>query len=71
MPSGKVKWVDPEKGFGFPARKKPDDLEPIIEDLITLVDGVSEGQRHGRHPDEAMGRTVGSVLRSVATDLEG
>ena len=127
MPSGKVKWFNPEKGFGFLAReggpdvfvhkdalpagteeltpgqrvefgivagrrgdqalqvqvldplpsvvaatrKKPDDLIPIIEDLITLLDGVSEGLRHGRHPDKAMARKVGSVLRAVATDLEG
>ncbi|WP_440347957.1 cold-shock protein [Modestobacter versicolor] len=127
MPSGKVKWFDPAKGFGFLAReggpdvyvhkdalpagtaelkpgqrvefgivagrrgdqalqvqvldplpsvvaatrKKPDDLVPIIEDLITLLDGVSEGLRHGRHPDKATGRKVGSVLRAVAADLEG
>ena len=109
MPSGKVKWFNAEKGFGFLAReggpdvyvhkdalpagtdelkpgqrvefgivagrrgdqalqvqvldplpsvarrrtrKKPDDLVPIIEDLIKLLDGVSEGLRHGRHPDK-------------------
>jgi CspA family cold shock protein len=127
VPSGKVKWFNPEKGFGFlsreggpdvfvhkdalPAgtselkpgqrvefgivagrrgdqalqvqvldplpsvvaatRKKPDDLVPIIEDLIKLLDGVSEGLRHGRHPDKPMARKVASVLRAVATDLEG
>ena len=127
MPTGRVKWFNPEKGFGFlsredgpdvfvhkdalPAgteelkpgqrvefgivagrrgdqalqvrvldplpsvvaasRKKPDDLVPIIEDLIKLLDGVSEGLRHGRHPDKPMARKVASVLRAVATDLEG
>ena len=127
MPSGKVKWFNAEKGFGFLAhdggpdvfvhkdalpagtaelkpgqrvefgivqgrrgdqalqvqvldplpsavaatRKKPDDLVPIIEDLIKLLDGVSEGLRHGRHPDKQMARKVGAVLRAVATDLEG
>ena len=126
MPSGKVKWFNPEKGFGFLAReggpdvyvhkdalaagttelkpgqrvefgivqgrrgdqalqvkvldplpsavvgtrRKPDDLVPIIEDLIKLLDDVSEGLRHGRHPDKQMARTVGAVLRAVATDLE-
>ncbi len=126
MPSGKVKWFNAEKGFGFLAReggpdvfvhkdalpagtaelkpgqrvefgivqgrrgdqalqvqvldplpsvvaatrRKPDDLVPIIEDLIKLLDDVSEGLRHGRHPDKQMARKVAAVLRAVATDLE-
>jgi CspA family cold shock protein len=127
VPSGKVKWFNAEKGFGFlsreggpdvfvhkdalptgttelkpgqrvefgivagrrgdqalqvqvldplpsvvaATRKKPDDLVPIIEDLIRLLDDVSEGLRHGRHPDKPTARKVASVLRAVATDLEG
>ena len=127
MPSGKVKWFNAEKGFGFLAReggpdvfvhkdalpagttelkpgqrvefgivagrrgdqalqvqvldplpsvvaatrKKPDDLVPIIEDVIKLLDSVSEGLRHGRHPDKPMARKVAAVLRAVAADLEG
>ena len=127
MPSGKVKWFNAEKGFGFLAheggpdvyvhkdalpagtaelkpgqrvefgivagrrgdqalqvqvldplpsvvaatRRKPDDLVPIIEDVIQLLDGVSEGLRHGRHPDKPTARKVAAVLRAVAGDLEG
>jgi CspA family cold shock protein len=52
------------------SRKKPDDLVPIIEDLIKLLDDVGEGLRRGRHPDRAESRKVASVLRAVATDLE-
>ena len=126
MPTGRVKWFNPEKGFGFlsredgpdvfvhkdalpsgtselkpgqrvefgivagrrgdqalqvrvldplpsvvaASRKKPDELVPIIEDLIKLLDDVSTGLRHGRHPDRPMARKVASVLRAVATDLE-
>ena len=126
MPTGRVKWFNPEKGFGFlsredgpdvfvhkdalptgtselkpgqrvefgivagrrgdqalqvrildplpsvaaQSRKKPDELVPIIEDLIKLLDDVSTGLRHGRHPDRPMARKVASVLRAVATDLE-
>ena len=52
------------------SRKKPDDLVPIIEDLIKLLDDVGESLRRGRHPDRAESRKVASVLRAVATDLE-
>ena len=51
-------------------RKKPDELVPIIEDLIKLLDDVSNGLRRGRHPDKADARKVAAVLRAVATDLE-
>lgn len=126
MPSGRVKWFDAEKGFGFVSqeqgddvfvpksalptgvaelkkgqrvefgvadgrrgpqalslriletppsvvaahRKSPDELTPIVEDLIKLLDGVSNGLRRGRHPDKSAGRKVASVLRAVADDLE-
>jgi len=130
VPTGKVKWFNPEKGFGFLSReggpdvfvhkdalppgvpelkpgqrvefgivagrrgdqalqvrvldplpsvsaavaaqhrKKPDELVPIIEDLIKLLDDVGEGLRRGRHPDRAESRKVASVLRAVAGDLE-
>jgi cold shock protein len=131
VPTGRVKWFNPEKGFGFlsqengpdvfvhkdalpsgttelkpgqrvefgivagrrgdqalqvrvldplpsvaasvaaKSRKSPDELVPIIEDLIRLLDDVSNGLRRGRHPDRGDARKVASVLRAVATDLEG
>lgn len=126
MPSGKVKWYDTEKGFGFlskdeggdvfvhssalPAgvaalkpgqrvefgvaegkrgeqalsvrvldplpsvaaaqRKKPDDMVTIVEDLIKLLDGMSNTYRRGRHPDRRAAQKVAAVLRAVADDLE-
>lgn len=130
MPSGKVKWFDAEKGFGFlsqdegpdvyvrsealpdgltslkpgtrvefgiaqgrrgdqalqvrvldaPAsvarnqrhaqRKSPEDMAPIVEDLIRLLDGVGEGYRHGRHPDSRTAAPVAKLLRALADELE-
>ena len=130
MPTGKVKWFDAEKGFGFlsqedgpdvyvrsealpegttslkagtrvefgiaqgrrgeqalqvrildaPAsvsrsqsqarRKKPEEMVPIVEDLIRLLDGVGEGYRHGRHPDARTARPTAKLLRALADELE-
>lgn len=126
MPTGKVKWYDVEKGFGFISRddggdvfvhgsvlpdgvaalkpgarvefgvvdgkrgeqalslrvldpvpsvskalrKSPDEMTPILEDLIRLLDGVSNTYRRGRHPDSLAGHKVAAVLRAVADDLD-
>jgi CspA family cold shock protein len=126
VPTGKVKWYDTDKGFGFltsdegedvfvhssalpegvPAlkpgskvefgiaegkrgsqalslrvleplpsvvkasRKEPEDMTIIIEDVIKLLDGVSNGLRHGRYPERQASRKVAAVLRAVADDLD-
>ncbi|WP_017585638.1 cold-shock protein [Nocardiopsis ganjiahuensis] len=126
MPTGKVKWYDDDKGFGFltrddggevfvhstslppgttalkpgqrvefgvaegrkgaqalqvklldtqhsvvrARRKKPDEMVLITEDLIKLLENVSNGYRRGRHPDKREAARVASVLRAVADDLE-
>ncbi len=127
MPTGKVKWYDSEKGFGFlarddggevfvhssalpaktdslrpgqrvefgiaegrkgaqalqvrlleppptvapkVARKKPDEMVLIVEDLIKLLDGVSNTYRRGKHPDNRDAKKISAVLRAVADDVE-
>ena len=130
VPTGKVKWFDAEKGFGFlsqesgpdvyvraealpeglttikagtrvefgiaqgrrgdqalqvrvldaPAsvarsqsqarRKKPEEMVPIVEDLIRLLDDVGEGYRHGRHPDSRTAKPTAKLLRALADELE-
>ena len=126
MPTGKVKWYDSEKGFGFLAteegdevflhasalpagvesvkpgtrlefgvadgkrgpqalsvrlldapvsvtkavRKPADDMAVLLEDLIKLLDGVSNSLRRGRYPDDKSSRNIAAMLRKVAEDLD-
>ena len=126
MPTGKVKWYDADKGFGFltrddggevfvhstalessnsvlrpgqrvefgvaegrrgtqalqvrtleppptvakVSRKSPDEMIVIIEDLIKLLDGVSNTYRRDKHPDSRDSKQTAAVLRAVASDLE-
>ena len=128
MPTGKVKWYDAEKGFGFlarddggevfvhssalpagtdalakgqrvefgivegrkgaqalqvrlleappavaaakHARKKPDEMIPIIEDLMKLLDDISDAYRRGKHPDPKEAKQIAALLRAVAGDIE-
>jgi CspA family cold shock protein len=126
VPTGKVKWFDTEKGFGFlsrddggdvfvhssalpqgvdslkpgmrvefgivegrrgeqalsvrvldprpsvvaATRKKPDEMTVIVEDVIKVLDGVSNTLRRGRRPDKQTAHKVAELLRAVADQLE-
>jgi CspA family cold shock protein len=65
-----VRVLDPLPSLVKAQRKPPDELAPIVEDLIKLLDGVSNSLHRGRHPDRAASRKVATVLRAVADDLE-
>lgn len=47
-------------------RRKPQDMVPVVEDLIKLLDGSSDSLRRGRYP--ANSRQIAKVLRVVAED---
>ncbi|WP_028660593.1 cold-shock protein [Nocardioides insulae] len=131
MPTGKVKWFDAEKGFGFltqddgpdvyvhgdalpagtaktirpgtrvefgiaqgrrgeqalqvrlldaPAsvarnraavqRRKPEEMVPIVEDVIKLLETIRDGYEQGRHPDRQFAKRVGPALRKLADEFE-
>jgi cold shock protein len=126
VPTGKVKWYDADKGFGFltrddggevfvhssalesqgtvlrpgqrvefgvaegrrgsqalqvrlleppptmakASRKSPDEMTVIVEDLIKLLDGLSNGYRRGKQPDGRDAKKVAAVLRAVADDID-
>ncbi len=54
------------------ARRPPEDMQGMVEDLIKLLEAkVQPSLRRGKHPDRETGRRVATILRAVASDLEG
>lgn len=51
-------------------RKDPEELCSMVEDLIHLLDDVSNSLRAGRYPERSSARNVTTALRSVADNLE-
>jgi len=51
-------------------RKKPEEMVPIVEDLIRLLDDVGEGYRRGHQPDARTAKPAAKLLRALADQLE-
>lgn len=52
------------------ARKSPETMAVIVEDLIKMLDGIGTSYRHRRHPDPKHAAKTAQVLRAVADELE-
>jgi cold shock protein len=65
-----VKVLEPPPSVAKVNRKDPDEMIVIIEDLIKLLDSVSNSYRRGKHPDSRDAKKIAAVLRAVASDVE-
>jgi CspA family cold shock protein len=65
-----VRTLDPPPTVAKISRKDPEQMTLIIEDLIKLLDGVSNTYRRGKHPDSRDGKKIAAVLRAVADDID-
>lgn len=51
-------------------RKPAETMAPVVEDLIKLLDDVSNSLRRGRYPEDQKARAIAKVMRAVANDLD-
>ncbi|MDT0328932.1 cold-shock protein [Nocardiopsis lambiniae] len=65
-----VKLLDVQHSVAKARRKKPEEMVVITEDLIKLLEGLSNGYRRDRHPERRDASRIAAVLRVVADDLE-
>ena len=76
MPTGKVKWYDAEKGFGFLSREEGDDVYVRSSALPEGVPGLKPGMRvefgiaQGRKGDQALQVRVLDAPASVAKAMK-
>jgi len=65
-----VRALDPAPSVAKAAAKSPDEMVLLVEDLIKLLDSVSNTYRRGKHPDSRDAKKIGAVLRAVAADID-
>jgi CspA family cold shock protein len=65
-----VRLLDPMPSVVRATRKPADEMAPLVEDLIKLLDGVSNSLRRGRYPDRGEARKVAGLLRAFADNLD-
>lgn len=65
-----VTLLDPVPSVVRASRKPAEEMAPLVEDLIKLLDGVSNSLRRGRYPERAEARKVAGLLRAFADNLD-
>ncbi|NCD16608.1 MAG: cold shock domain-containing protein [Actinobacteria bacterium] len=64
----RVSLLEPPPSVVRNTRKPAEDMVPIVEDLIRLLDNASASLRRGHYPDH--GRNIAKVLRVVADNFD-
>lgn len=65
-----VTLLDPPPSVAAAQRRKPDEMASIVQDLTTLLEGVTQQLERGRYPDRQSGRKIANMLRAVADQLD-
>ena len=65
-----VRVLDPIPSVVRASRKPAEEMAPLVEDLIKLLDHTSNSLRRGRYPDRAEARKIAGLLRAFADNLD-
>jgi CspA family cold shock protein len=65
-----VRVLDPIPSVARASRKPAEEMAPLVEDLIKLLDSTSNSLRRGRYPDRAESRKIAGLLRAFADNLD-
>ena len=65
-----VRLLDPVPSVVRNVRKPAEEMAPLVEDLIKLLDHTSNSLRRGRYPDRAEARKIAGLLRAFADNLD-
>jgi cold shock protein len=65
-----VRLLDPIPSVVRATRKPAEEMAPLVEDLIKLLDHTSNSLRRGRYPDRNEARRIAGLLRAFADNLD-
>ena len=65
-----VRLLDPVPSVARAARRPAEEMAPLVEDLIKMLDQVSNSLRRGRYPEKGEAQKIGAMLRVFADNLD-
>jgi cold shock protein len=65
-----VRILDPLPSVVRATRKPAEEMAPLVEDLIKLLDHTSNQLRRGRYPDRKESQKIAGLLRAFAENLD-
>ena len=65
-----VRVLDPVPSVVRNVRMPADELAPLVEDLIKMLDTTSNSLRRGRYPDKPEAKKIAGLLRAFADNLD-
>lgn len=65
-----VTILDPAPSVVRAQRRDAEDMAPVVEDLIKLLDRATNSLRKGRYPEQDFSGRLAKAMRAVADELD-